>query len=128
MLETFRAAGIDLGNIELEVTEHALIDDYESAQNSLAELGRAGFSIAIDDFGVGYANLANPNNLPVRTIKIDKLFVQNVAEGNSQYLIIGAIVNLARSMGIRTIAEGVETAATYSLIREIGCDAAQGEW
>ena len=128
LLESFQAYEIPLQSIELEVTEHVLVDDYHTAIETLGALGDAGISIAIDDFGVGYSNFANLNKLPIKTIKIDRNFVQDCIHGNEQFHIIGAIVGLAKKLGLTSIAEGVDSESNANLLAALGCEFGQGEW
>ena len=92
----------------LEITESTLIDDSDLATEQLGELRSFGIRTALDDFGTGYSSLAYVQRLPLDIIKIDKEFVQSVDELRSQAL-ANTIVNMARNLGLRTVAEGVET-------------------
>ena len=92
----------------------------------LDRLNALGLSLAIDDFGTGYSSLAYLKRLPVRTIKIDRSFVMDMLESASDAAIVRSTVELGRNLGLRVVAEGVETEAAWDLLREQGCTLAQG--
>lgn len=92
----------------------------------LRELRDMGLSVAIDDFGAGFTSLAFLRDLPIDNLKIDRCFVRDVATGNFDGAVVRAVVGLARSLGVRTIAEGVEDRAQMEMLRELRCDAVQG--
>jgi EAL domain-containing protein (putative c-di-GMP-specific phosphodiesterase class I) len=112
--------------LELELTETALLRDPRRASGLLHQLGDAGFRIVIDDFGTGYSSLVNLHTLPVHKLKIDKSFVQHIPEGGSEMAIIDSTLVIARKLGLQTMAEGVETQAQYQALKELGCDSFQG--
>ena len=112
--------------LELELTETALLRDPRRASVLLRQLGCAGFRIVIDDFGTGYSSLVNLHTLPVHKLKIDKSFVQHVTEGGSERAIIDSTLVIARKLGLQTMAEGVETQAQFEALKELGCDSFQG--
>ena len=118
--------GISPVQLELEVTETALLRYPESARALLYQLGAAGFCIAIDDFGTGYSSLVNLHTLPVHKLKIDKSFVQRITDGGTSCAIIDSTLVIARKLGLQTIAEGVETAGQWQLLKELGCQSFQG--
>jgi EAL domain-containing protein (putative c-di-GMP-specific phosphodiesterase class I) len=92
----------------------------------LRELRDMGLRVAIDDFGAGFTSLAFLRDLPVDNLKIDRSFVRDIATGNFDGAVVRAVVGLARSLGLRTIAEGVEDHAQLDVLRELRCDAVQG--
>lgn len=108
----------------IEVTESAIMKDAEVCRLALLQLRELGIKIAIDDFGTGYSSLAYLRQLPVDYLKVDRSFVAEVAEGRAE--ITSAVVGLARTLGLATVAEGVEDAHQVDLVRELGCDLAQG--
>jgi EAL domain-containing protein (putative c-di-GMP-specific phosphodiesterase class I) len=112
--------------LELELTETALLRDPGRAGDLLHQLGGAGFRVVIDDFGTGYSSLVNLHTLPVHKLKIDKSFVQHVTEGGSERAIIDSTLLIARKLGLQTMAEGVETQAQHRALMELGCDSFQG--
>ncbi|TDG05942.1 EAL domain-containing protein [Paraburkholderia guartelaensis] len=129
IVETFQTilqeTGVDPTKLELEVTETALMKHPEIAAHRLHEFRRAGISIAIDDFGMGYSSLSQLRALPVDRIKIDRAFVQGIGETDTG-AIVKAIVTLAQTLGLSVIAEGVETLAQQEFLLALGCVEAQG--
>ncbi|HEY3539424.1 MAG TPA: EAL domain-containing protein [Trinickia sp.] len=116
---------IDPACVELEVTETALMRQPETAARRLGEFRRAGITIAIDDFGIGYSSLGQLRTLPIDRIKIDRAFVEGIGAGDSG-AIATAIVTLAKTLGLAVIAEGVETVAQRDFLLSLGCVDAQG--
>ncbi|MDR3382022.1 sensor domain-containing protein [Cupriavidus basilensis] len=117
---------VPCGLLDVEVTEDTLMTDLDSAAAALGELGRCGISASLDDFGSGYSSLAYLTRLPVATLKIDKSFVAVLGTTPEALAVIRGVIALARSLGMRTLAEGVETRVQQRLLAEEGCDAAQG--
>ncbi len=118
--------GIAPGRIELEITESMLMERPQLAGELLQRLRAIGIQIAIDDFGTGYSSLAYLRGLPVNTLKIDRAFVADLAHDPRDEAIIIAIITMAHSMGMKVVAEGVETEAQLAQLRRHGCDEAQG--
>ncbi|EIK51320.1 GGDEF domain-containing protein [Stutzerimonas stutzeri TS44] len=111
--------------LELEVTETGLMEDIQAARHNLLSLRRSGALIAIDDFGTGYSSLSYLRSLPLDKIKIDKSFVQDIAQDEGA-TIVRAIIQLGRSLGMSVIAEGVETPAQEAYLIAEGCQEGQG--
>lgn len=111
--------------LELEITEHAIMQDMEKAVDALSMLSHQGIRIAIDDFGTGYSSLGYLQNLPINTLKIDRTFVQSIktTEDNS---IIDAIIAMAKGLNLNLIAEGVENQTQINHLKKAGCNLAQG--
>jgi diguanylate cyclase (GGDEF)-like protein len=112
--------------LELEIPESAVISDPEKAHRMLARLSHAGVRLAVDDFGSGYTSLGQLKRLPVDVLKIDKSFIQNLGAGDEDDAIVHSAIELAHSLDIRVVAEGVETEAILEHLVELGCDFAQG--
>jgi diguanylate cyclase (GGDEF)-like protein/PAS domain S-box-containing protein len=116
--------------LELELTESVVMKNCEGAAKRLAQLRALGISSAIDDFGTGYSSLRYLQNLPIDTLKIDQSFVRNLdplSDGESgNGAIVRAIVTLAQQLGLRVVAEGVETNEELDMLRRLGCDLVQG--
>ena len=112
--------------LELEVTESTLLADPKRASASLSRLRAAGVTIAIDDFGTGHSSLRMLAGLPIDVLKIDRSFVHDLATNRSHRLIVQTTISLAKSLGLKTVAEGVETPEQLELLRELGCGAIQG--
>jgi diguanylate cyclase (GGDEF)-like protein/PAS domain S-box-containing protein len=113
--------------IDIEVTEHALLElGPEYVARALALLKAAGVTVSLDDFGTGYSSLSHLRDFPVDQVKIDMSFVQQMSEDEEIASIVAAVVNLARSISIQVVAEGVETPAQLDLLKIMGCHFAQG--
>jgi diguanylate cyclase (GGDEF)-like protein/PAS domain S-box-containing protein len=112
--------------LELEITERMLMDDLQAVSATLGELKALGVRIAIDDFGTGYSSLGRLHRLPIDRIKIDRSFVRGLPDQAGNAAIARAIVTLARSLGLATIAEGVETEAQRDFLLALGCEELQG--
>jgi diguanylate cyclase (GGDEF)-like protein len=123
MLET---TGADPADLCLEITEGTLLQDMNLAVRHLAELRSLGVRISIDDFGTGYSSLAYLRTLPLDELKIDRSFVTPVADDVSAAAIVESVVSLGHALGLLVVAEGVETAAQLSTLRDLRCDLAQG--
>jgi EAL domain-containing protein (putative c-di-GMP-specific phosphodiesterase class I) len=110
------------------VTESLLLTNVEVALNTLSTLQRQGISVSIDDFGTGYSSLSYLQRFPINTLKIDQSFVENIAIDHDDASIVTAIIQIAKSLGMTVVAEGVETEFQAQRLRELGCDAIQGFW
>ena len=114
--------------LELELTESVVMANAEQTADKLQALRRTGVSLAIDDFGTGYSSLSYLKRLPINTLKIDKEFVDDLAQGSDDAAITTTIIAMARSLGLNVVAEGVETHAQMQFLREHRCDEIQGFW
>jgi EAL domain-containing protein (putative c-di-GMP-specific phosphodiesterase class I)/GGDEF domain-containing protein len=114
------------GKICLEVTETAIIGNPQLARQTLERFRAAGITISIDDYGSGLSSLAYLKTIPADELKIDKAFVMNMARDTTDAVLVSSAVNLAHSLGLRAVAEGVEDAEALELLRLMGCDMAQG--
>jgi EAL domain-containing protein (putative c-di-GMP-specific phosphodiesterase class I) len=112
--------------INLELTESALLEDLTAARPVLSDLASFGVGIHIDDFGTGYSSLSYLAELPVQTLKIDQTFVERLTGSAKNGRVVQAIVALGKAMNLEIVAEGVETEEQLTLVREFGCDLAQG--
>jgi diguanylate cyclase (GGDEF)-like protein len=112
--------------IELEVTESALMDDFALAERHLNELRRFGIKTSIDDFGTGYSSLGRLRQLTVDTLKIDRSFVEGVDTSESYKTVVEHIIGMAHTLGMKVVAEGVETESQHRVLRALGCDQIQG--
>ncbi|UMY18238.1 EAL domain-containing protein [Methylobacterium organophilum] len=119
-------SGLAPNRLELEITESVLLTNSVGTLATLHAIKRLGVRIAMDDFGTGYSSLSYLQSFPFDKIKIDQSFVQNLDGAESSRLIVGAIVSLGRSLGMRVTAEGVETPVQLAHLREEGCTEAQG--
>jgi diguanylate cyclase (GGDEF)-like protein/PAS domain S-box-containing protein len=126
LMSTLAALEVPRDLLVLEITESALMEHPEHARDTIHRLAERGIGTAIDDFGTGYSSLAYLNQLPVQTLKIDRSFVAGIAEDEDAFAIVAAIVDLARILRVRTVAEGVETREQLGLLQRLGCWAGQG--
>jgi len=119
-------SGLTPHRLDLEITETALMQYTESVLETLADLREMGVSISMDDFGTGYSSLSYLRNVPFDRIKIERSFIEDIDKSSESDAIVRAIVSLGRSLGISTIAEGVETPEQLDAVRELGCASVQG--
>jgi len=112
--------------LRIELLENILLDDFNSAVKVINDLRSLGVSIAMDDFGSGYSSLEYVSNLPLDLLKIDKTFMMNMHKNPNNKTIMETILTLAKGMGVKTIAEGVESKEDFDFLRSIGCEYAQG--
>ena len=124
--QVLRDEGVGGEWLELEITERMLMEDVDAVVATLTDLKALGVRIAIDDFGTGYSSLGRLNRLPIDRIKIDRSFVRGLPENAGHAAIARAIVMLAQTLGLATIAEGVETAAQSDFLTALGCEELQG--
>ena len=126
LLRTVAAAGIQPGQMELEITETALISSMEKCVAKLADLRSAGFHLALDDFGSGYSSLTYLKSLPVETVKLDQSFIREIAVDPAQQCFVRSIVFMSHGQNLRVTAEGVETPEQLVALKECDCDYMQG--
>lgn len=126
LVDLLRATGADPRRIELEITESVLIDDDRRAVQILDELKRIGFGIALDDFGTGYSSLSYLSRYPFDTLKIDRSFVSNLGVAENARMIVKTIIDLGTGLGMKVVAEGVETAEEALYLAHAGCHELQG--
>ena len=119
-------SGLDPRYLELELTESSVMKDAARAVATLRELKGMGVSVAVDDFGSGYSSLSHLKHLPIDVLKIDKSFVRDMTEDPNDAAIVMAVVTLAHSLGLKVVAEGVETEEQLRFLRLLRCDAVQG--
>jgi EAL domain-containing protein (putative c-di-GMP-specific phosphodiesterase class I) len=120
------AHGVPHHVIELEITETGLMKELQNVIPSLHRLNEIGVEISIDDFGTGYSSLAYLTTLPISELKIDRSFVRDLGMTPQSSAVIAAIIALARSLGLRVIAEGVETMRQMEVLYRLGCGVMQG--
>lgn len=120
------AVQLDPRRLELELTESVLVSDQEEAALILQRLNALGVQVALDDFGTGYSNLNYLSRLPIHTLKIDRSFVQRAPVDGNDAEIVRAIITLAAAMGLRVVAEGIETQRQLDLLRRYNCAEGQG--
>jgi EAL domain-containing protein (putative c-di-GMP-specific phosphodiesterase class I) len=119
-------AGVKPGQICLEITESGVVSEAETALATLRAVARQGVILSVDDFGTGYATLKQLQQLPVHELKIDRSFVTGMTQNRGSEPIVRATVDMAKQLGLRVVAEGVETFAEMRALAALGCDEAQG--
>ncbi|MEU5366127.1 bifunctional diguanylate cyclase/phosphodiesterase [Streptomyces sp. NPDC005925] len=118
--------GVPAGALQLEITEHVMLEDPQRAADTLNALTGHGVKMSLDDFGTGYSSLVHLRRLPVSELKIDRSFVARLAVDTEDAEIVRCTVDLAHSLGLLVVAEGVEDDETWERLRDLGCDAVQG--
>lgn len=126
LLEMLQKYDVKPNEIELEITESILIEDFAEVKEKLFLLRDYGIRISLDDFGTGFSSLSYLNGLPIDTLKIDKSFIDKVATDASTRIITESIIGMVDKLGYESVAEGVETEEQYSYLKQIGCDIIQG--
>jgi EAL domain-containing protein (putative c-di-GMP-specific phosphodiesterase class I) len=124
--EIVRRSGASSSNLTLEVTETSAMADTQAILAVLTRLRIKGFSLSMDDFGTGYSSLKELHRMPFSELKVDRSFVTDMCRDRDAYTITKAIVGLGATLGLKTVAEGVETEAVMTALADVGCDVAQG--
>ena len=124
--EALKESGLAPQYLELEITESVIITHADKAVATLSSLKERGVSITVDDFGTGYSSLSYLAQLPIHAIKVDQRFVRGLTHSRNDVAITQAIVALSHSLGLRVIAEGVESSAQFAFLKAQGCEAVQG--
>ena len=125
VVETLEQTGLDSGSLVLEITEGALLSDFDSAAAALEKLRALGLELHMDDFGTGYSSLSQLHRLPMGALKIDQTFVA-AADTPSSQQILAAIVSIGRALGLTLVAEGIETEGQLAILRGLGVEHGQG--
>ncbi len=118
--------GVEPSMICMEITESALMEDPIKARRTVEELHKLGLSISIDDYGTGYSSLAYVKNLPVNELKIDREFIKNMIENKEDVAIVRSTIELGHNLGLKVVAEGIEREEEMQMLKDFGCDEAQG--
>ena len=118
--------GLPATMLAAEITETALLELNSGTVTTFSRLARTGVRLALDDFGTGYSSLSHLRHLPLDTLTIDRTFVSRMVEDATDRAIVGSVLMLARSLGLRVVAEGIESAEQRDVLRELGCDRGQG--
>jgi EAL domain-containing protein (putative c-di-GMP-specific phosphodiesterase class I) len=118
--------GVDGSNLKLELTESLIIDDSSSTTRMLSELRDLGIQVHLDDFGTGYSSLSYLHNLPIDTLKIDRSFISRLGTSTNNTEIVQTMFALAHNLGMKVIAEGVETEEQLTSLQSMHCDYVQG--
>jgi EAL domain-containing protein (putative c-di-GMP-specific phosphodiesterase class I) len=118
--------GLDPEGLQLEITERAVMDDAEFSIGKLRRLKGLGMGFAIDDYGTGYSRFYYLKRMPVDSLKIDRSFVAGLGKDPGDEAIVSGTIDLAHALGLKVVAEGVETAEQLARLEDLGCDLAQG--
>jgi EAL domain-containing protein (putative c-di-GMP-specific phosphodiesterase class I) len=124
--ELLAARDLPPGLVTVEIAEGLLVGSGGLGEQTLARIRQLGVQVAIDDFGTGVSSLAHLRRLPVDTLKIDRSFIAELGRGEADREIVGGVIDLARRLGMHTVAEGVETEEQLRILRELRCDLVQG--
>jgi diguanylate cyclase (GGDEF)-like protein/PAS domain S-box-containing protein len=124
--QTLQEAGLPPGSLNLEITEAAIIENFDAAILMIQKLAAIGVQVQIDDFGMGYSSLNYLSNLSIQALKIDRSFINRMMEDNGHMKIVQALVRLTHGLGIRVVAEGVETALQLEQLKALECEFMQG--
>ncbi len=127
-LQELQDAGLSSADVVMEITEGLLMENSPQVDQKLLALSEAGVAVALDDFGTGYSSLAYLQKFDIEFLKIDRMFIENLAQDGDDLAVCKAIIVMAHKLGIEVIAEGIETALQATLLEEAGCDYAQGFW
>ena len=123
---TLQRHGVDASQLLCEITESVAMEDIRATQITLGNLEKIGVFLSIDDFGTGYSSLSYLRQLPVRELKIDRSFVNDLESSTDACAVVDAVVRLAHALGLRVVAEGVENANQHTILRHLSCDELQG--
>lgn len=118
--------GLPPEQLVLELTEETVVDDLQAVAQNVQRLGALGIQCALDDFGTGYSSLSYLRSIPFQTLKIDRSFVNDIADDPVSLELGRGIINIGKVLGMKVVAEGVETEAQREQLRGIGCDQLQG--
>ena len=126
VFEALARAGLDPQWLEVELTETLALSDVNFAISQMNKLRELGVKLAMDDFGTGYSSLSYLQTLPITLLKLDRSFITDIEHDNIAYEIVSAVIRIAKSKKIETIAEGIENHVQESILRMAGCDYGQG--
>ncbi|OES44600.1 sensor domain-containing protein [Domibacillus iocasae] len=126
ILDTIKESGIQPNQLEVEITENGLVQNVDTAVETISKLKKIGIQVSIDDFGTGFSSLSYLKTLPVDTLKMDRSFIHNLSEKGKDQMIVQSVIQLARAMKLTVVAEGVEEEDHLLILKEAGCQIAQG--
>jgi diguanylate cyclase len=124
--QSFELHRVDASLVTFEITESVAMEDTQATMRAFAQLARAGVSLSIDDFGTGHSSLAYLRTLPARQLKIDRSFIADLGVSGDAMAVVDAVIRLAHALGLRVVAEGVETERQCEILATLGCDEFQG--
>ncbi|MCI7767269.1 MAG: EAL domain-containing protein [Oscillospiraceae bacterium] len=123
---TITVFGLNPANIQIEITETSLVDFIDGSNNTIQKIADMGIALALDDFGTGYSSFGYLKDMPIKTLKVDKSFVDEICSKHKDYQITGSIIDMVKNLGLKTVVEGVETIEQYNILAEMKCDYIQG--
>ena len=123
---TLNQSGITVESLELEITEGVLMSGHSFIEDALERLGNLGVGLAMDDFGTGYSSLSYLREYPFDTLKIDRSFVRDITDDKADRELVNATVVMAHALGLKVVAEGVETKEQFEYLASLGCELVQG--
>ena len=126
MQQLLQIHGVNPQRLKLELTESLLVEQLDMVSDKVARLRDMGVGVSLDDFGTGYSSLSYLQNLPVSQIKIDQSFVRTLTPSSGEEAIVRTVLLLGEAFGFEVVAEGVETAAQFELLKQLGCRRFQG--
>lgn len=126
VIRTIEVFQINPANLQVEITETSLVDCAKGGSSILNRLADLGISLALDDFGTGYSSFGYLKDMPIKTLKVDKSFVDEICSKHKDYQITGSIIDMVRNLGIKTVVEGVESIEQYNILSDMKCDYIQG--
>lgn len=126
IVRTIEVFGLDPANIQVEITETSFVDIIDGGPEIIQKIADMGISIALDDFGTGYSSFSYLKDMPIKCLKVDKSFVDEISSKHKDYQITGSIIDMVRNLGIKTVVEGVESIEQYNILSEMKCDYIQG--
>lgn len=121
-----KTEGIEPQYIILEITESAAMTNAAHSLENLARLRMSGFGLSIDDYGTGYSSMQQLTRIPFSELKIDQSFVKDVSSSDALRVVVEQSISMANKLGVKTVAEGIESRQCWDLLKEIGCDTGQG--
>jgi len=126
IIQVVKSAGIEPEHIILEITESAAMTNIAHSLENLARLRMCGFGLSIDDYGTGYSSMQQLTRIPFSELKIDRSFVKDVSDNEALHVVVEQSIQMANKLGVKTVAEGVETRQGWDALKDIGCDTIQG--
>lgn len=123
---TINVFQVNPANIQIEITETSLVEFIDGNNDTIQKLADMGIALALDDFGTGYSSFGYLKDMPIKTLKVDKSFVDEICSKHKDYQITGSIIDMVKNLGIKTVVEGVESIEQYNILAEMKCDYIQG--
>jgi len=123
---TINVFGVNPENIQIEITETSLVEFIDGNNDTIQKIADMGIALALDDFGTGYSSFGYLKDMPIKTLKVDKSFVDEICNKNKDLQITGSIIDMVKNLGLKTVVEGVESIEQYNILADMKCDYIQG--